>query len=69
MSKGSFGANWLPLAPMATPLSGGAAQLFSAAELIEVGTGLTIVVFALLGMSHDWARDDQGEARGGGPKR
>jgi len=67
--KGSFSANWLPLAPVLTPLSGGVAQLFSAAELIEVGTGLTIVVFALLGMSHDWARDDQGEPRGGGPKR
>jgi multicomponent Na+:H+ antiporter subunit B len=67
--NGSFSANWLPLAPMLTPLSGGVAQLFSAAELIEVGTGLTIVVFALLGMSHDWARDDQGEPRGGGPKR
>jgi multicomponent Na+:H+ antiporter subunit B len=67
--KGSFSANWLPLAPMLTPLSGGVAQLFSAAELIEVATGLIIVVFALLGMSHDWARDDQGEPRGGGPKR
>jgi multicomponent Na+:H+ antiporter subunit B len=67
--KGSFSANWLPLAPMLTPLSGGVAQLFSAAELIEVATGLTIVVFALLGMSHDWARDDRGEPRGGGPKR
>jgi multicomponent Na+:H+ antiporter subunit B len=66
---GSFSANWLPLAPMLTPLSGGVAQLFSAAELIEVGTGLTIVVFALLGMSHDWARDDQGEPRGGRRKR
>jgi multicomponent Na+:H+ antiporter subunit B len=67
--RGSFSANWLPLAPMATPLSGGVVQLFSAAELIEVGTGLTIVVFALLGMSHDWARGDQGEPRGGGPNR
>jgi len=66
---GSFSANWLPLAPMLTPLSGGVAQLFSAAELIEVGTGLTIVVFALLGMSHDWARNDQGEPRGGRRKR
>ena len=62
--KGSFSANWLPLAPMLTPLSGGVAQLFSAAELIEVGTGLTIAVFALLGMSHDWARDDDGQALG-----
>ncbi len=67
--KGSFSANWLPLAPMLTPLSGGVAQLFSAAELIEVGTGLTIVVFALLGMTHDWAHDNQGEPRGGRPKR
>jgi multicomponent Na+:H+ antiporter subunit B len=60
--KGSFSANWLPLAPMATPLSGGVAQLFSASELIEVGTGLTITVFALLGVTHDWARDDGGQA-------
>jgi multicomponent Na+:H+ antiporter subunit B len=71
--KGSFSANWLPLAPMLTPLSGGVAQLFSAAELIEVGTGLTIAVFALLGMTHDWVRDDNGasagSARGGEGKR
>ena len=64
--RGSFSANWLPLAPMLTPLSGGVAQLFSAAELIEVGTGLTIAVFALLGMSHDWVRDDQGKPGGDG---
>ena len=64
--SGSFSANWLPLAPVLTPLSGGVAQLFSAAELIEVGTGLTIAVFALLGMSHDWARDDRGKPGGGG---
>jgi len=68
--KGSFGANWLPLAPELTPLSGGVAQLFSVSELIEVATGLTIAVFALLGMSHDWARDegsdsaDRGEEQG-----
>jgi multicomponent Na+:H+ antiporter subunit B len=55
--KGSFSANWLPLAAPQTPLSGGIAQLFSGAELIEVGTGLAIAVFALLGMGHDWARD------------
>jgi multicomponent Na+:H+ antiporter subunit B len=67
--EGSFSANWLPLAPVLTPLSGGVAQLFSAAELIEVGTGLTIAVFALLGMTHDWARDDQGKPGDGGPKR
>jgi multicomponent Na+:H+ antiporter subunit B len=56
--KGSFSANWLPLAQELTPLSGGVAQLFSASELIEVATGLTIAVFALLGMSHDWAPDE-----------
>jgi multicomponent Na+:H+ antiporter subunit B len=67
--NGSFSANWLPLAPVLTPLSGGVAQLFSAAELIEVGTGLTIAVFALLGMTHDWARDDRGKPGDGGPKR
>ena len=67
--NGSFSANWLPLAPVLTPLSGGAAQLFSAAELIEVGTGLTIAVFALLGMTHDWARDDRGKPGDGRRKR
>jgi multicomponent Na+:H+ antiporter subunit B len=64
--KGSFSANWLPLAQMLTPLSGGVAQLFSASELIEVATGLTIAVFALLGMSHDWARDESRNYSGGG---
>jgi multicomponent Na+:H+ antiporter subunit B len=65
--KGSFSANWLPLAQELTPLSGGVAQLFSASELIEVATGLTIAVFALLGMSHDWARDaGSGSADGSG---
>jgi multicomponent Na+:H+ antiporter subunit B len=65
--KGSFSANWLPLAQALTPLSGGVAQLFSASELIEVATGLSIAVFALLGMSHDWARDEgSGSADGSG---
>jgi multicomponent Na+:H+ antiporter subunit B len=62
--QGSFSANWLPLAPVMTPLSGGVAQLFSASELIEVATGLAIVVFALLGISHDWARDEGGNSSG-----
>jgi multicomponent Na+:H+ antiporter subunit B len=57
--KGSFSANWLPLATPQTILSGGIAQLFSASELIEVGTGLGIVVFALIGMQHDWAPDEK----------
>jgi multicomponent Na+:H+ antiporter subunit B len=60
--KGSFSANWLPLAAPQTILSGGIAQLFSASELIEVGTGLAIAVFALIGMQHDWAdREEEDE--------
>jgi multicomponent Na+:H+ antiporter subunit B len=55
--NGSFTANWLPLEPAGTIRSGGVAQLFSAGELVEVGTGLTIAVFALLAMSHDWSPD------------
>lgn len=53
--KGSFTANWVPLAPKETIRSGGVLQLFSGAELIEVGTGLTIAIFALLGMQHEWS--------------
>ena len=60
--RGSFSANWLPLAAPQTIASGGIAQLFSASELIEVGTGLTIAVFTLLAMGHDWAQDEQGDA-------
>lgn len=52
--RGSFGANWLPLAPERTFRSGGTMQAFSAAELIEVGTGLTIVIFSILAVRHDW---------------
>jgi multicomponent Na+:H+ antiporter subunit B len=66
--KGSFSANWLPLAQALTPLSGGVAQMFSVSELIEVGTGLTIAVFALLGMSHDWAPDKGGNPDGKGER-
>src|SRR5581483_6717756 len=51
--KGSFTANWLPLTPPQTIRSGGVVQLFSGGELVEVGTGLIIAVFALLAMSHD----------------
>jgi multicomponent Na+:H+ antiporter subunit B len=57
--RGSFSANWLPLAAPQTILSGGIAQLFSASELIEVGTGLAIVIFALIGMGHDWTHDEE----------
>jgi multicomponent Na+:H+ antiporter subunit B len=59
--RGSFSANWLPLAAPRTILSGGIAQLFSGSELIEVGTGLAIAIFALIGMGHDWAPDESGE--------
>ncbi|WP_028921654.1 MnhB domain-containing protein [Pseudonocardia acaciae] len=55
--RGSFTANWLPLTAPETIRGGGVVQLFSAAELVEVATGLVIVVFALLGMRHDWAPD------------
>jgi multicomponent Na+:H+ antiporter subunit B len=56
--EGSFLANWLPLAPQQTIRSGGTIQLFSLGELIEVATGLTIAIFALLGMRHEWAPDE-----------
>jgi multicomponent Na+:H+ antiporter subunit B len=62
--RGSVSANWLPLAAPQTILSGGVAQLFSASELVEVGTGLTIAVFALLAMGHDWAPDEPGDPAG-----
>lgn len=56
--KGAAFANWLPLAEQQTIRAGGTLQLFSGAELIEVATGLTIAVFALLGMGHDWTPDE-----------
>jgi multicomponent Na+:H+ antiporter subunit B len=62
---GSFSANWLPLAEPGTILSGGVVQLFSVGELIEVGTGLSIAVFALLGVRRDWARDEDTPDGGG----
>jgi multicomponent Na+:H+ antiporter subunit B len=64
--KGSFGANWIPLAPVATIRSGGILQAFSGAELIEVGTGLTIVIFSLLAMNHDWTPDEDDTSQDGG---
>ncbi|HEU0318251.1 MAG TPA: hypothetical protein VFR49_13030, partial [Solirubrobacteraceae bacterium] len=54
--KGSVSANFLPLASdPQTILSGGILQAFSWSELVEVGTSLTLVIFALLTMRHDWA--------------
>lgn len=59
--QGSFSANWLPLAPPQTIRSGGVIQVFSFGELIEVGTGLAIAIFSLLGMRHDWAPDEEAD--------
>lgn len=56
--KGSFLQNWLPLAEQQTIRAGGTIQVFSGAEIIEVATGLTIAIFALLGMRHEWAPDE-----------
>jgi multicomponent Na+:H+ antiporter subunit B len=64
--QGSFSANWLPLAPVGTIRSGGILQLFSGSELIEVGTGLTIAIFSLLGMTHDWTPDENDDSNGDG---
>jgi multicomponent Na+:H+ antiporter subunit B len=52
-------ANWLPLGPQQTIRAGGTLQLFSACELVEVATGITIAIFALLGMGHDWTPDEE----------
>ena len=60
--KGSFSANWLPLGAMQTIQSGGILQAFSGSELVEVATGLTLAVFGLLGMGHDWSPDETREA-------
>jgi multicomponent Na+:H+ antiporter subunit B len=59
IQHGSLFANWLPFAEPQTILAGGNQQLYSALELVEVAVSLTIAVFALLGMGHDWAPDDE----------
>ncbi|HZX07604.1 MnhB domain-containing protein [Kribbella sp.] len=66
---GSFGANWLPLAPEQTLRSGGTMQAFSLAELIEVGTGLTIVIFSFLAIRHDWTPEEPDQAGGEGEEQ
>jgi multicomponent Na+:H+ antiporter subunit B len=48
----------MPLAEQQTIPSGGILQVFSGGEFIEVGTGLVLVIFALLAMRHDWAADE-----------
>jgi multicomponent Na+:H+ antiporter subunit B len=56
---GSFGANFIPLARQPdTILSGGVLQAFSGSELFEVATGLTLAIFSLLAMEHDWSPDE-----------
>jgi multicomponent Na+:H+ antiporter subunit B len=55
--KHAFFENWLPLAPQQTIRAGGTLQAFSGMEIVEVATGLSIAVFSLLGMEHDWAPD------------
>ncbi|HVV76424.1 MAG TPA: MnhB domain-containing protein [Mycobacteriales bacterium] len=57
--KGSVSENWLPMAPVETIRAGGVMQAFSASELIEVATGLTIAVFTILAIRHDWTVDEQ----------
>ncbi|HLK45616.1 MAG TPA: MnhB domain-containing protein [Acidimicrobiales bacterium] len=65
--KGSFSASFLPLGQVQTIPSGGVLQAFSASEVIEVATGLTLAIFGLLGMAHDWAppaeHRDEGSSR------
>jgi multicomponent Na+:H+ antiporter subunit B len=56
---GSFGAQWMGLTPLETMRSGGTVQAFSLSELVEVATGLIIAVFSLLGMRHEWGRDQE----------
>jgi multicomponent Na+:H+ antiporter subunit B len=65
IAHGSFLANWLPLVPQQMIRSGGTLQVFSGAEIIEVATGLTIAIFALLGMEHDWSPDEDEPAEDG----
>ena len=60
--EGSFTANWVPLAEPATIFGGGNIQPFSISELVEVATGLTIAIFALLGMRHDWTPDNDDDS-------
>jgi multicomponent Na+:H+ antiporter subunit B len=66
---GSFLASWLPVGTEQTIRGGGILQLFSGSELVEVGTGLTLAVFGLLGMRHDWAPDLPDDQSPAGPDR
>lgn len=64
--KGSVSASWLPLGQAKTIAGGGVLQAFSGAELIEVATGLLLVIFNLLAMGREWTND--GENGGDGEK-
>ena len=58
--EGSFLANWLGLGTPHTVHAGGILQVFSASEVLEVCTGLLIVVFSLLAMEREWTEEDEG---------
>jgi multicomponent Na+:H+ antiporter subunit B len=62
----SMFANWATLAEQQTIRAGGNQQLYSGAELVEVATGLTIAIFTLLGMRHDWTPDEEDDGADGG---
>lgn len=64
IGRGSFLQNWLPLAEQQTIRAGGTLQAFSGAEILEVATGLTIAVFALLSMRHEWSPDEGDDGSG-----
>ncbi|HVW33895.1 MAG TPA: MnhB domain-containing protein [Acidimicrobiia bacterium] len=61
--EGSLTASFLPLGKIRTIRAGGVLQVFSVSELVEVSSGLTLVIFGLLGMGHDWSDDDDDENR------
>lgn len=63
--KGSFSANTLPLGQVQSIRSGGILQAFSGSELVEVATGLTLVIFAFLSMGSDWAEEDEHQGQEG----
>jgi multicomponent Na+:H+ antiporter subunit B len=63
--RGSFSANWIDLAPEQTLRSGGVLQAFSVSEFVEVGTGLVIVVFSLIGIRRDWVANEGDDDAGG----
>jgi multicomponent Na+:H+ antiporter subunit B len=63
--EGSVSANWLPLGQVQTIFGGGILQAFSASELIEVATGLLIVVFSLVAMEREWTEEDREDGGAG----